>query len=454
LGYSIFGGSVGYDYGERKNFDVTFTPGEILAGGMTQVDIKALDCQGLEASLPSETEIFLLMYPNLGDFVRDGNEILDTEQPIPYGDFQAGRISIRSYPQDHQIGDEAIPVQVLVFLTAEARINGWDPRADGTLMILRKGDGCPYPQFAKAMIAQGETVQVSIRRRNSDGTLTAFPAEQRFDVRLWDGSQYGSLVDMNSGLSGTEMTGITQPLLFVASQSLDVDSIEVTLTAYLSYSTSSIALKKKGCSLPPKLLIAGGCNPWASVWLKPKYEILLGETKYYRAKVDPNDGSHLLIAESSMPVMGDGIPSDVWGESPVAAVPIDRPGVYWEKEKPLPNGAGLEPLGLIRLVGRYWSPDFPTKVSLTASSNGATGTIEIEVKKPNKLGDTNPKITDVSGKSLNLDSLIIIYAGANGIPPQLIKGQIEQETHFIPSWRYEPFQDAPNAITSEIFRDC
>ncbi|HKZ39934.1 MAG TPA: hypothetical protein VJ044_03180, partial [Candidatus Hodarchaeales archaeon] len=43
--------------------------------------------------------------------------------------------------------------------------------------------------------------------------------------------------------------------------------------------------------------------------------------------------------------------------------------------------------------------------------------------------------------NLNLDSLIVKYAGENGIPPQLVKGQIEQESSFRPAWRYEPMKD-------------
>jgi hypothetical protein len=51
------------------------------------------------------------------------------------------------------------------------------------------------------------------------------------------------------------------------------------------------------------------------------------------------------------------------------------------------------------------------------------------------------EIEDVLGHSVNLDSIIIKYAGETGIPPQMIKGHIEKETLFENSWRYEPFED-------------
>lgn len=51
------------------------------------------------------------------------------------------------------------------------------------------------------------------------------------------------------------------------------------------------------------------------------------------------------------------------------------------------------------------------------------------------------EIEDVFGNNVNLDDIIIKYAGENGIPPQMIKGHIEKETLFKNVWRYEPFED-------------
>jgi hypothetical protein len=78
----------------------------------------------------------------------------------------------------------------------------------------------------------------------------------------------------------------------------------------------------------------------------------------------------------------------------------------------------------------------------------------IEVKKPRLLGDPNltdeqrhTLVKDVfanpdeNNLNLNLDELIIKYAGENGIPPQIIKSQMQKETYFKPAWRYEPFWD-------------
>lgn len=50
-------------------------------------------------------------------------------------------------------------------------------------------------------------------------------------------------------------------------------------------------------------------------------------------------------------------------------------------------------------------------------------------------------VNDVLGQQCNLDSVIISYAGKYGTPPQFIKSQIQEETHFDPSYLYEPFED-------------
>jgi hypothetical protein len=184
------------------------------------------------------------------------------------------------------------------------------------------------------------------------------------------------------------------------------------------------------------------------------HDILLGETKYYYAVLE---NSTLKIKETTSPQLPTGaISDDVWGTNPTRAV-LDqsksgrRLGAYWEKEKPIPDGTGNLPRGMIRLVDRYWHVDSLYKVKLSASSGGESANIVVEVKKPVRLvaAGQNPDYINVKDvfadpggpNNLNLDSLIIKFAGENGIPPQNIKGQMLKETTFRPAWRYEPFKD-------------
>ncbi len=190
-----------------------------------------------------------------------------------------------------------------------------------------------------------------------------------------------------------------------------------------------------------------------NVYIGVAPEIMLGETKYYYAILE---NSVLKIKETTSTQLPSGaIGDDVWGDNPAAAL-LDqsnsgrRLGTYWEKEKPIPNGSGTLPRGMIRLVGRYWHADSSYKVNLSASNSGQTATITIEVKKPARLGNSQYAIDrrfsrDVFDHPIDIDSICIFYGGLYGIPPQLIKGQMEKESRYIdnfgfsPAYRYEPY---------------
>jgi hypothetical protein len=159
------------------------------------------------------------------------------------------------------------------------------------------------------------------------------------------------------------------------------------------------------------------------------------------------------IYEAVSPELPSGAQVDgVWTATESGAEPNQgqRLGVYWEQEKPIPNGSGTLPVGMVRLVGRYWHPDSIYSVNLIATKRvwwkGSQGTIgdrvSIEVKKPEKLGDSHRTMVSVfGGDPFNLDEFIVKYAGEHGIPPQMIKGHVEKETQFKNAFRYEPFED-------------
>ncbi|MGA3286544.1 MAG: hypothetical protein ABSD46_03865 [Bacteroidota bacterium] len=190
-------------------------------------------------------------------------------------------------------------------------------------------------------------------------------------------------------------------------------------------------------------------------------EILLGETKYYYATQETN-GELTIHETASTELPAGAVSSDIWGNNPVAPLLIEtepsgrKMGVYWEKKFPkYLGGTYIDmddlPTGMIRLVGRYWHKDSVYTVKLTTGNYSTPTSLGIEVKKPDILGDPNisnesrhTNITDVKGKPLCLDDTIFKYAGEWGIPPQIIKGQIEKETlpHFAFNWRYEPFLDS------------
>ena len=116
--------------------------------------------------------------------------------------------------------------------------------------------------------------------------------------------------------------------------------------------------------------------------VKPS-DILLGETKYYTAKPDPDQYSNLIITESSSPDLGDGDERVIFEDPKIAddAINNDSVGVYWDYMKP--DTTGLDN-GVIRLIGKRWKPDTTYKVKLHAvlKELGREGAVEIEVKEP------------------------------------------------------------------------
>jgi len=185
--------------------------------------------------------------------------------------------------------------------------------------------------------------------------------------------------------------------------------------------------------------------------IKAPSSILLGESRYYY--VQEVHGNYI-IKDTTLATYTPAIACTDWNVNIYENKTDGRPngqklGVYWETEKPIygTNNINLA-LGLIRLVGRYWTQDSVYNVMLSTTYNGKELTKIIEVKKPDILG--NPGLTDterhtyikdVKNQDLWLDETIFKYAGKWGIPPQIIKGQIEKETSFRNIWRYEPFKD-------------
>lgn len=186
-----------------------------------------------------------------------------------------------------------------------------------------------------------------------------------------------------------------------------------------------------------------------------KNEILLGETKYYY--VANVDGRPKIRETTSTSVPEDLMPGFEWGDDPVEVIEREsnsgkRLGVYWERGKPIPNGSGILPDALIRLVGRHWHADSLYKVRLSASdSYGETARAVIQVKRPARLGDSPFAISrdhgiDIESRTYSVDSVCIKWGGIYGFPPQNIKGQYQSESVFdrqlqayAPGYRYEPW---------------
>jgi len=191
-------------------------------------------------------------------------------------------------------------------------------------------------------------------------------------------------------------------------------------------------------------------------------DILLGQEKYfYCAK---SCGDNITIKETTGHILPpDGL-ADVSFDDPMATAESDlEQSVYWDNQYPVISSDNILqdtkelPAGMIRIVGRYWHLGEISQVSMMAHEGNDDGApwaqITITVQKPDLLGDNPHHVNDVLGNDFDLDGKIITLAGDYGIPPQLIKAQIEKESSFLPAYRWEPFYDVWMQLNWVDFRE-
>jgi hypothetical protein len=221
----------------------------------------------------------------------------------------------------------------------------------------------------------------------------------------------------------------------------------------------------------PVLIEARSGDVVDTISLEVKYStILLGETKYFYGVLEDREAESgeirqvMRIREAMSPSLPPGaLANDIWKGDPYDTNAVRlyadevnsalRLGVYWEKNKPIPNDSGNLPTGMIRLVGRYWDPDSVFTVQLLARSERTGDVITVEVKRPTKLGGTMGRARDVFDREINIDDSCITYGAKYGIPPHFLKAQISVESPpgtfifddgtkasgFAPGYRFEPY---------------
>jgi len=198
----------------------------------------------------------------------------------------------------------------------------------------------------------------------------------------------------------------------------------------------------------------------------PSDEILLGRTKYYAAVKDPNshtgkiDIKEIPVDNNGIPMPPKGIITGAFKGNPIHNLSGgDTSGVYWDRKQENINSDGTIsivnlPKGIIRVIGRYWQAGKKYKVKIMPTNNMPSKGLAITVIKPGRLGNEYPRARDVFKHLVNMDSLIITNAGKYGIPPQILKGQIDKESAkkdfggdvgngFAPSYRFEPYDKDP-----------
>ncbi len=321
-----------------------------------------------------------------------------------------------------------------------------------------------------ATLKYGERSTISVRKMLPDGTTEPLGLDATVTYRIVNGNQAGTLQNRDSTERADELIFPNDTVVQFSAleESPQPDTVEVLIQVEVN--EGIIIVGKVSDTIPANpgnghLNLSQSLSPSLSNTsssgfffglsgvarvkvVKGVHTILLGESKYYY--VVETDGA-LSIKETPTPAFPDepGIVkmASVWEPNPVTRVEGGstsgkKLGVYWETHKPNEEGTGDLPPGMIRLVGRFWAIDSSFVVALTANSGGRVSSITIQVTKPSSLGTEARTAQNIDDHIYDLDSLMILWGGKEGIPPQLIKAMIKHETSFHPAYRYEPHKDA------------
>lgn len=377
----------------------------------------------------------------------------------------------------HSSNDEDITPVELSFIVKRNTI---PPPSEG---------GSIYVKMDREVVFPGDTVNVELLYVDVSGDTVEFFFMQRFNVELAEGYGYGTILNIQSGDTSDTFTDIGNKFKVIVEKQISAEEGKIIIVAQadLMIWSRPVSINKKdlenenqhstgivddGGGITPDIIIIGdhivGVGEIRIVKDNP-IEILLGETKYFQTKRNTSTGK-LKIEEitpdaSGVPQQKTGtengwewITSDAWGDNPVSVVECDtcgeKMGVYWEKKYPTNNFEKVKigkkdyniikmenlGVGLIRLVGRYWSADSTYIIRLKAKNGSDSTGIKVRVIKPGKLGNSGNNSRDVFNKPISIDSICITNGGMFGIPPQIIKGHIANEAvGFWPSYAYEPY---------------
>ncbi len=106
---------------------------------------------------------------------------------------------------------------------------------------IKKNKGCPSVVFSADTINPGDTVDVTVRKENDDGTITDYPPGTTFNIGILSGGDYGSL--LAGGELGSSFDNVDVPIQFIANENNAVDSVVVSIRATANLDVSGSVLQ-------------------------------------------------------------------------------------------------------------------------------------------------------------------------------------------------------------------
>ena len=89
--------------------------------------------------------------------------------------------------------------------------------------------GCPAVVLSSNHINLGDTINVTVKMKINNTTLIDYPAGTLFDIYIINGGQYGTLL-ADGKTSSVGLDSVTGPIKFIAANSLNTDSVDVSIS--------------------------------------------------------------------------------------------------------------------------------------------------------------------------------------------------------------------------------
>ena len=230
-----------------STIQITFDPSVIAPWDSSSIHVKERRSNGEIVDFPPDQlfkisvvkgEDFGFLYAPGSTINQDGSQTISEDGLIFYAyetieDTTIVKIYVETYVDDGNssgrmqeqkaVGNKNIDTSGINRVTSKEKIS-----CTGELLIVRTGARL-HISFDKNPISPGDTARVIIKGVDNNNVPIIFPENQTYFLGLWNGWDYGELYSTSTGQQGEYIGEATEPFLFIAKDSINVDTALVDI---------------------------------------------------------------------------------------------------------------------------------------------------------------------------------------------------------------------------------